>query len=652
VEEGAADGEFGSDPAQRRATLRRGLLDELYLRFARAASMPLTRLDGLPCRLRSLSAFPRLCACLDGQTWSPREWPAASEEGALDPSALADVFLALRDSRGTSGAYFTPPPVVDFMCREAFKACLARATDAAPRTIERLVDQGDAGGLTESQAGRLAERLRTLRAIDPACGSGAFLVGLLATATGIWRALHAPRGSDRATAGPVPETGHASHGLYGIELDPEAAGIARRRLALALWVLGVREHVERDLGARIAVGDALARRPALTTPGVSRGRETPGPQREEQGPFDLVLVNPPYGNMVAMVARDPARRRELRDAYATARGGFDLFVPFIEHSLDLLAEDGVLAALTPDKLLSAPYAAALRERYRAGTELLAIADLTGARAFAAGVYPVVTIGRRGAAGRPRAGRADGAGSSPKVRIWRAAHAQHSARPRTPGGTCRELKIRCTHEAPAAVLDRTQNTWVALLDPECDGITRSLEGLPRLAELADVCGAATVAEAYAWQPAIVDHGGRLRERDPGRYAPFVVSGSIGVSGHTWDSRPVRYLGRRYHRPVLDLHNPAVSPRRRRQIEGAKIILSGLARRPTCVWDEGGLAAAKSTVLVIPRPGVRGVELAALLNDERHARIYRLFFGALALSGGYLRFGPPQLRALPIAGLRRS
>jgi len=156
----------------------------------------------------------------------------------------------------------------------------------------------------------------------------------------------------------------------------------------------------------------------------------------------------------------------------------------------------------------------------------------------------------------------------------------------------------------------------------------------------------VAEAYAWQAAIVDDGRRLWQRDPERYAPFLVSGNIGPGAHTWDSRPVRYLGRSYREPVLDTRHAAVSARRRRQILGGKVILSGLARRPTCVWDAGGLAAGKSTVLVIPRDGVRGDDLAAALNSDETARIYRLLFGALSLSGGYLRFGPPQMRSLPM------
>lgn len=168
-----------------------------------------------------------------------------------------------------------------------------------------------------------------------------------------------------------------------------------------------------------------------------------------------------------------------------------------------------------------------------------------------------------------------------VRVWRATSA---------GGS---IEFHLTHQAAARALERVGNRWGALFDPEGEDVLGQLEALPRLADLADVCGAATVSEAYAWQAAVIDDGLHLWRQDPGRYAPFVVSGNIGAGAHAWAASPVRCLGRSYRQPVLDCGSPLVSERRKRQIRGGKVILSGLA-----------------------------------------------------LSGGYLRFGPAQMRALPV------
>ncbi len=571
-------------------------------------------------------------------------------------------------------ARYTPPGIVAFMCREALKAHLAGTRDAPPEAIAPWIDRGDAGSLTRAQSRRLLDRLAALRVIDPACGHGAFLVGFVEVLATARRALAARLGGRAVGAGGAPgdpvarpgaggasgaEGARGECGLYGIELDPRAAAVARRLLGQAL-------------ARRVVVADAIAHRVASADAHasciVAADALAAWPVAELPRGYDIVLVNPPYVNMVAMTTRDAGERRRLRAAYRTARGGFDLFVPFIELCIAMLARGGVLAALTPDKLLSAQYAGALREHYREHLDLLALADLRDARPFAAGVYPVITIGRR----RPAPGGKQPMPDSAGVRIWRSSGRHESDEPRSDDPRSAEARpydarsdeprsddarpaealpnraidLRPSHTAPAGVLAAVGNRWGALLDRECETIARRLPSLPRLADLADVCGAATVAEAYAWQPAIVDRGRGLWEDDPERYAPFVVSGNIVPAGHTWAERPVRYLGRSYREPVLDLQHPAVSARRRRQIRAGKIILSGLARRPTCVWDDGGLAAGKSTVLVIPRPGVGGRELAAALNGEEQARIYRLLFGSLALSGGYLRFGPPQMRELPV------
>ena len=160
------------------------------------------------------------------------------------------------------------------------------------------------------------------------------------------------------------------------------------------------------------------------------------------------------------------------------------------------------------------------------------------------------------------------------------------------------------------------------------------------------GAATVSEAYDWKNAVIDDGKRLYESNPERYRPFVVSGNIRPFHHTWLTHAVRYIKHGYHTPVLDIQHAAVSHRRRLQIRSPKAIVSGMSKRPTCVWDSEGIAAGKSTVIVIPRKATDGLFITALLNSSLMADLYRVMFGSLSLAGGFMRFGPPQIEALPV------
>lgn len=73
---------------------------------------------------------------------------------------------------------------------------------------------------------------------------------------------------------------------------------------------------------------------------------------------------------------------------------------------------------------------------------------------------------------------------------------------------------------------------------------------------------------------------------------------------------------------------------------------MSKRPTCFWDEGVYASGKSTVVIFPKNSEYGAFLCGILNSEIMNDIYHTFFGSLSLAGGYLRFGPPQISALPI------
>ncbi len=159
--------------------------------------------------------------------------------------------------------------------------------------------------------------------------------------------------------------------LVGYEADPAVAAAARLRLPRA----------------SIQVADAL---------GMPIAPE-----------FDLVAGNPPY----AAAFRDDADRARVRAAHVTARGSFDLAVPFVERAVGWLRPGGWLALVVTNKLLVKDYAAPLRAYLLENAALEEVWDLAAAPAFPGTAVDVaVLIARRGpAAGRPWIvlGRKDG-----------------------------------------------------------------------------------------------------------------------------------------------------------------------------------------------------------------------------------------------------
>lgn len=115
------------------------------------------------------------------------------EEVALDPELLGKVFENLLasynpDTRNTarkqSGSFYTPREVVDYMVDEALIAYFARhlpPSEQREAQLRQLLSHADIEhSLNPTEADALVAAIENLKVLDPACGSGAFPMGMLA----------------------------------------------------------------------------------------------------------------------------------------------------------------------------------------------------------------------------------------------------------------------------------------------------------------------------------------------------------------------------------------------------------------------------------------------------------------------------------------
>ncbi|HET8775353.1 MAG TPA: N-6 DNA methylase [Thermoanaerobaculia bacterium] len=120
----------------------------------------------------------------------------------IDPEMLGRVFESLMagDERAASGSFYTPKEVVDVLAERAIAEWL-----------------GDGG----------VEKLERIAVLDPACGSGAFLLSALGVIERLWRARTSdvPRDLRRRIV---------ANSLYGVDLKPEAVRLCELRLWLAI----------------------------------------------------------------------------------------------------------------------------------------------------------------------------------------------------------------------------------------------------------------------------------------------------------------------------------------------------------------------------------------------------------------------------------
>ena len=373
-------------------------------------------------------------------------------EVAVDPEMLGKLFEETVNERHSHGAYYTPRPVVAFMCREAIKGYLTAdpAADPAaalpPEQIAALVDDGNAAAVTHTQAAALATRLGAVKALDPACGSGAFLLGMLQEIMAVNATLF--------RAGVTPESLYQQkldlirRNLHGVDQDANAVHIAMLRLWLSLAVefdgpgpppplpnldMKLREGdaltaaapdaiqpdftdydlAAKNLGGLIAdytdandagkkdrLRDEIAAAKAAIRGGV------PAPEGaldwrvdfadvHAAGGFDLVIANPPYVRQEEIAPADYKNR--LLQAYpAAAVGRSDLYCYFYARALQLLKTGGLQAFVCSNSWLDVGYGAKLQEYLLDNATIEAIYESAVERQFStAAINTIISFIRRG-----------------------------------------------------------------------------------------------------------------------------------------------------------------------------------------------------------------------------------------------------------------
>lgn len=179
-------------------------------------------------------------------------------EVAVDPEMLGEVFerLVTEDERRQSGSYYTPRPIVQFMCREALKGYLGG--------FEALVDERKADSILPPQATRLLQKLLRVRVLDPACGSGAYLLGMLHELFDLVGLLEIRAEAMTEADKYRRKLNIIQNSLYGVDLTGFAVETARLRLWLSLVVEDKRSPLDENcdvalpnLDYKVEQGDSL-----------------------------------------------------------------------------------------------------------------------------------------------------------------------------------------------------------------------------------------------------------------------------------------------------------------------------------------------------------------------------------------------------------
>jgi hypothetical protein len=236
--------------------------------------------------------------------------------------------------------------------------------------------------------------LEGFRLIDPACGSGHFLLGAFPRLLDRW--------AKREPATPRRElVRRALDSIHGVDLNPYAVAIARFRLLLAAWqACGVTSLANApDFLLNLACGDSLlhgstrAVQGSLGFAGLHHHYQPEDPEELERllrpSTYHAVVANPPY-----ITPKDRGLNEKYRERYSACHMKYSLSVPFMQRIFDLACEGGYTGQITANSFMKREFGKKLIQEFFPTIDLTHVIDTSGAYIPGHGTPTVILFGRQ------------------------------------------------------------------------------------------------------------------------------------------------------------------------------------------------------------------------------------------------------------------
>ncbi|MGH7599236.1 MAG: Eco57I restriction-modification methylase domain-containing protein [bacterium] len=278
----------------------------------------------------------------------------------IEDAARAYETTYSANERKLSGTHYTPDNVIEYIVDKTIGNAISHVND-----------------------------FRQFHIVDPACGSGLFLL----------KAFDAICNSIQKEDGAIsPQQARAvlENCLFGIDIDAAAIQTAQQNLLRKAEKFGV---LNANMTNQFFTGDALdllaenRSQLSLSFDENQYLNKIIFPEVMKNGGFDCVIGNPPYIRIQNIF---PIKRRQKYiDFFQTASGRFDIANLFIELSATLLKNGGKLGFIVSNKLLSINGARQLRQFILNHFAIEEIIDLADTKLFDAAILPMILILKHG-----------------------------------------------------------------------------------------------------------------------------------------------------------------------------------------------------------------------------------------------------------------
>lgn len=316
-----------------------------------------------------------------------------SEIEEVEASLKGEVADKTKGKRKKDGVFYTPKYITKYIVENTIGTlCAEKKTELELDRDIAIFEYQKADGKLNAKGIELYTTLNqykdwllTLKILDPACGSGAFLnqaVNYLVQEHAFVDDIIA-----ELTNSPLrlydTDIAILENNIYGVDINEESIEIAK----LSLWLRTARKGRKlSNLSNNIKCGNSLIDDPEVAGDKAFNWQNE-FPEVFANGGFDVVIGNPPYVNARNMQSLE---RDHLTIKYPQLSGAWDLYVPFL-LKVDEISKNNCCGWIVPNKLLISDYAKSsllyLKEK-----GLNKIINISSLPIFEnVGVYPIMLI---------------------------------------------------------------------------------------------------------------------------------------------------------------------------------------------------------------------------------------------------------------------
>jgi hypothetical protein len=303
--------------------------------------------------------------------------------GHIFENSIGDLEELKEDVKGRrkkEGIFYTPEYITDYVCRNTIIPYLSKSGKS--NTIEGLISEYWGSAIQE-----LDQKVKNIKIVDPACGSGAFLSKGADVLLEIHQSIHEELYKDEKSTlipyfDPIDRRREILlNNIFGVDLNEESVEITK--LSLFLKVCQKDKKLP-ALDANIKCGNSLIDDPLYTDKPFYCEKEFK--EIFKEGGFDVVIGNPPYVQHRKLKSYSPA----FKTKYQTYTGTSDLYVYFYEMGIKLMKESGILAYISSNKFIKTRYGLKLR-KFLSNYCIKQIIDFTESHVFSVLVASCILI---------------------------------------------------------------------------------------------------------------------------------------------------------------------------------------------------------------------------------------------------------------------